>query len=211
VAYEIEEQIRGIGFEGKIYHAKDLKNRYDIRLAELRLITKIINERKIEGAIAELGVYQGNFARELNRNFPDRQLYLFDTFEGFQAEDIAIEKDMSKANKGDFSETSEEFIWKTLPYPNRVAILKGRFPQTIPKEDIKYALVSLDADLYEPTRHGLSYFYSRLSSGGVLLIHDYDSQQFPGVKKAVDEYCNKHHLFLIPICDFHGTAILVRP
>lgn len=210
-AHKIEEQIRGIGFEGKIYHAKDLKNRYDIRLAELRLIAEIIIGRKIEGVIAELGVYQGKFAKELNRNFPNRKLYLFDTFEGFQAEDIAVEKNLSKGTTGDFSDTHMEFIRAALPYPNQVVILKGRFPETIPKEELKYALVSLDADLYEPTRQGLAYFYPRLSSGGMLLIHDYNSQQFTGVKKAVDEYLNDQNLFLIPICDFHGTAILVRP
>lgn len=210
-ANEIEKQIRGLGFMGSIKHAKDLKNRYDIRLAELRLIAKTIEFRKIVGVIAELGVYQGNFARELNRNFPDRKLYLFDTFEGFQPEDIAKERGLSKAGKGDFSDTSEDFIRENLAYPSQVVILKGRFPETIPKEEIKYSLVSLDADLYEPTRQGLGYFYPRLSSGGVLLIHDYNSRQFPGVKKAVDEYLNDQNLFLIPICDFHGTAILMKP
>ena len=210
-AHEIEKQIRGLGFKGSIKHAKDLKNRYDIRLAELRLIAKTIEFRKIVGAIAELGVYQGNFAREINRNFPDRKLYLFDTFEGFQPEDIAVENGLSKGITGDFSDASVEFIRAALPYPNQVMILKGRFPETIPKEDLRFALVSLDADLYEPTRQGLAYFYPRLSSGGVLLIHDYNSRQFPGVKKAVDEYLNDQNLFLIPICDFHGTAILMKP
>ncbi|MBC3797614.1 TylF/MycF/NovP-related O-methyltransferase [Acetobacterium tundrae] len=210
-AHEIEKQIRGLGFKGSIEHAKNLKNRYDIRLAELRLIAETIKDRKIEGAIAELGVYQGKFARELNRNFPDRKLYLFDTFEGFQPEDIAVEKGLSKGVTGDFSDTSVEFIRAALPYPNQVVILKGRFPETIPKEDLKYALVSLDADLYEPTRQGLAYFYPRLSSGGMLLIHDYNSRQFSGVKKAVDDYCKKQNIFLFPICDFHGTAILMKP
>ncbi|MDZ5726210.1 TylF/MycF/NovP-related O-methyltransferase [Acetobacterium sp. K1/6] len=210
-ADEIEKQLRGLGFKGRIKHASDLKNKYNIRLAELRLMAKTIESRKIVGAIAELGVYQGDFARELNRNFPERKLYLFDTFEGFQAEDIAKEKGLSKAGNGDFSETSEAFIRDTLPYPNQVVILKGRFPETIPKEDLKYALVSLDADLYEPIRQGLTYFYPRLSSGGALLIHDYNSWQFPGVKKAVDEYCKAQNIFLIPICDFHGTAILMKP
>ncbi|KNZ41019.1 TylF/MycF/NovP-related O-methyltransferase [Acetobacterium bakii] len=210
-ASEIEKQIRTFGFEGSIKHASDFKNKYDVRLAELRLIAEEIKRRNIEGAIAELGVYQGKFASELNRNFKERKLYLFDTFEGFQAEDLRIEKGLSKAKEGDFSDTSEEYIRKNLPYPKQAIILKGRFPKTIPRDEILYALVNLDADLYEPTLRGLEYFYPRLSAGGVLLIHDYNSMQFPGVKKAVDEYLNEQNLFLIPLCDFHGTAILMKP
>ncbi|MBI4856247.1 MAG: class I SAM-dependent methyltransferase [Acetobacterium woodii] len=210
-AIAMENQIRDLGFGGIIKHASDFKTKYDVRLAELRLIGSEITKRKVAGAIAELGVYQGKFARELNQNFPDRKLYLFDTFEGFQPEDIVSERGLSKAKAGDFYDTSEEAILNQMPFPEQVAILKGRFPETIPDQEIQYALVSLDADLYEPTRQGLSYFYPRLSSGGVMLIHDYNSMQFPGVKKAVDEYLNDQKLFLIPLCDFHGTAILMKP
>ncbi|WP_373483640.1 TylF/MycF/NovP-related O-methyltransferase [Acetobacterium sp.] len=210
VAIDIENQIRGLGFDGTVKHASDLKNRYDLRLAELRLIGDQIRKRRVTGVIAELGVYQGKFARELNQNFSDRQLYLFDTFEGFVPEDIASERGLSKANPGDFSDTSEEDILNKMPFPGQVEIFKGRFPETIPDEEILYAFVSLDADLYEPTWQGLSYFYPRLSSGGVMLIHDYNSMQFPGVKKAVDEYLNEQKLFIIPLCDFHGTAIFIK-
>nr|WP_320025324.1 TylF/MycF/NovP-related O-methyltransferase [uncultured Acetobacterium sp.] len=210
-AIDMENQIRDLGFGGIIKHASDFKTKYDVRLAELRLIGDEIRKHRIPGAIAELGVYQGKFARDLNHNFPDRKLYLFDTFEGFQPEDIASERGLSKAKAGDFSDTSEAAILNQMPFPGQVAILKGRFPETIPEKEIQYVLVSLDADLYEPTRQGLAYFYPRLSSGGVILIHDYNSMQFPGVKKAVDAYLNDQKLFLIPLCDFHGTAILMKP
>ncbi|PKM61245.1 MAG: hypothetical protein CVU99_04240 [Firmicutes bacterium HGW-Firmicutes-4] len=210
-AIDMENQIRDLGFDGIIKHASDFKTKYDLRLAELRLIGSEIRKRKVAGAIAELGVYQGEFARELNQNFSDRKLYLFDTFDGFQSEDIVSERGLSKAKAGDFSDTSEATILSHMPFPGQVEILKGRFPETIPDLEIRYALVSLDADLYEPTRHGLDYFYPRLSSGGVILIHDYNSTQFPGVKRAVDEYLSKHSLYLIPLCDFHGTAMLIKP
>ncbi|KAF5070040.1 Macrocin-O-methyltransferase [anaerobic digester metagenome] len=209
-AIDMEQQLRDLGFGGIIKHASDLKTKYDVRLAELRLIGDEIKKRRVAGAIAELGVYQGKFARELNHYFPDRKLYLFDTFEGFKPEDIAGERGLSKAKVGDFSDTSTADIINQMPFPGQVVIIKGRFPETIPDQEIQYALVSIDADLYESTRQGLSYFYPRLSSGGVMLIHDYNSMQFPGVKKAVDEFLNEQKLFLIPLCDFHGTAIIIK-
>ena len=38
--------------------------------------------------VAEGGVFQGDFARHINRCFPKSKLYLFDTFSGFDKKDI---------------------------------------------------------------------------------------------------------------------------
>ena len=72
------------------------------------------------------------------------------------------------------------------------------------------AVVSLDTDLYEPTYQGLTYFYPRLSVGGMILIHDYNSRQFPGVGMAVRRFCEEQQLYLVPLMDLHGTAVLIK-
>jgi len=58
---------------------------YEVRNATLELISKEINRYNVEGSAAELGVYKGNFAMQINYFLPDRKLYLFDTFEGFDS------------------------------------------------------------------------------------------------------------------------------
>lgn len=64
------------------------KNYLDyIRLSSLELISHEINFKKVKGNVAELGVYKGKFARYINQYFPDRTLYLFDTFLGFDERD----------------------------------------------------------------------------------------------------------------------------
>ena len=69
------------------------KNYFDyIRLATLELVSYEIAKKNLAGNVAELGVYKGKFARYLNQYFPDRLLYLFDTFEGFDNRDIEREK-----------------------------------------------------------------------------------------------------------------------
>ena len=73
-----------------------------------------------------------------------------------------------------------------------------------------YALVSLDPDLYRPAADGLRFFWDRLSIGGVILIHDYTSFQYPGIRRAVDEFCDREGLTVIPLPDLHGTAILLK-
>ena len=45
-----------------------------------------------KGECAEAGVFEGDFAKWINQYFPDRKLYLFDTFEGFDMRDIEKEK-----------------------------------------------------------------------------------------------------------------------
>ncbi len=34
--------------------------------------------------------------------------------------------------------------------------------------------------------------------------------QFDGVKKAVDKYCAENKLFVLPLMDMHGSAVLIR-
>lgn len=202
------------GYRGEIICLADLKKRYQIRLATCRLIAEEIRRRDLPGAMAELGVYQGEFAEELNRMFPERKLYLFDTFTGFDERDIGA-VDGKRAKAGDFSDTSAEAVLKRMPHPEQIRIKKGYFPESLAlmseeEEKESYALVSLDTDLYQPTLAGLSYFYPKLVPGGYMILDDYNSPQFPGVAEAVHEFCDREGVSVVPLCDLHGTAVLVK-
>lgn len=208
---EISKQLKGSGFKGEIYNISDIRDLIDIRLATARLFANEVKERNIPGEVAELGVYKGAFALEINKLFPNKHLYLFDTFEGFKMEDIKIEKEnnYSKAEVGDFSDTTIEYVRNRLSNPEKVTFIKGYFPDSINIELPKFSFVSLDTDLYESTYQGLKVFYPRLVKGGIIIIHDYNSKQFPGVKEAVRRFCNEEDVYIIPICDMHGSAIIL--
>ena len=64
-----------------------------IRCSSLELVANEILERNTPGAVAELGVYRGEFARLINVAFPDRKLYLFDTFSGFDKEQVREDRE----------------------------------------------------------------------------------------------------------------------
>lgn len=194
-----------------ILNINHLREIFDVRLSILRLLADEINIKKIEGNIAELGVYRGYVAREMNALFKDRKLYLFDTFEGFDKRDTEIENKYENiiAVSGKFSDTSIEEVRNILPYPEQAVFCKGYFPNTAGKIDDRFALVSLDADLYLPTYEGLKYFYPRLSKGGCILIHDFNSSQFPNVKKAVEDFSKEADFRIIPLCDLHGSAVII--
>ena len=206
----IKEQIRSLGFKGTPIVLTDARGTYDVRLATIRLMSKEINERNIEGDIAELGVYKGETASELNRLFPNRTLHLFDTFSGFSDKDVEAEDGRSFAKSGDFSDTSADFVRTRLPHPETARFYVGRFPSLLPEDGTRFALVSLDPDLYLPTAEGLKYFYPRLVGGGVIIIHDYNSAQFRGVREAVTEFCSERGIVPIPMCDLHGSCIIQK-
>jgi len=204
----IEKQLREMGFSGEVHSIQPVRQKYDFRLATLRLLADNLN--RVPGAVAELGVFQGAFAAEINKLFPTKVLYLFDTFDGFAERDVKYEKDhyASRARNGDFSDTSVDVVLKRLPYPEQAIICKGWFPETLPQNLLPLCYVSLDADLYQPTYEGLLTFYPKLSPGGVILIHDCTSRQFPGVGDAVKRFCAEQNLFVTPLCDLHGSGIL---
>lgn len=207
-------QATELGYTGPFMRLGDIYSCFDLRAATFRRIADHIELCNIQGALAELGTYRGDFAWQLNERFPERLLYLFDTFDGFDERDIAIERRMStsKASARDFSNTRDRDVLARMPYEKNVRIRKGFFPETAQGLEETFAIVSIDVDLYAPTLAGLEYFYPRLVSGGAILLHDYNSMQFDGVYNAVRTYEQQHGpLPMVPLSDLHGTAVILKP
>ena len=164
----------------------------------------------VDGALAELGVYQGDLAWQMNLVFPERPLHLFDTFSGFPAQDLAAEPFSHTQGKLDFSDTTAADVLARLPHPEQAIVHAGYFPDTADAALGPFALVSVDADLYAPTLAALDYFLPRMSPGGMLLLHDYANPRFAGVAAAVRDHEASHGpLALVPLPDLHGTAIII--
>lgn len=184
----------------------DLEGDY-VRVRTLELLCAGLGD--VPGAAAELGVYRGSFARCINALLPERTLYLFDTFEGFDPAE-------ARGQGGGFVEahrnTSAERVLRLLPHPEKAVVRQGLFPQTVQGlEDERFCLVSLDVDLEESTLAGLCWFLPRMSEGGCLLLHDYNNPRLPGVRRAVERWeTEQGRLRAVPLCDVNGTlAILV--
>jgi len=138
---------------------------------------------KIEGDIAEVGVYRGGSARLMCEVRGSRSLYLFDTFEGLPDARSGDER----FGSGQYAASYEKVQAYLSPFRD-VHLFKGLFPATAgPIMDKRFSFVHLDVDLYESTRDSLEFFYPRVSPGGIILIHDYLWAE--GVRKAVQEFC----------------------
>ncbi len=179
-----------------------------VRLKTLEALCRRLE--KVPGAAAELGVYRGGFARWINLLLPRRELWLFDTFSGFdRAESAGEAAGLVEAHRN----TDGERILSVLPHPERARLRIGLFPETAAGlEGERFALVSLDADLEESTLSGLRWFWPRLSEGGVLLLHDWDNPALPGVKRALECFEAEQNKRLpgVPLCDVCGTLVLAR-
>ena len=212
-AGQMEAQLRALGFDGPILRSDALKT-FDARAATMRLLAEQIRGEEIPGDVAELGVFRGDFAALINATFPDRTIHLFDTFEGFPAGDVEIEREqgLSGAKAGDFADTDAETVGERLPCRERAVFHRGYFPETFRSCTEKtFAFVSVDADLYAPTAAALPLFWDRLSPGGALLVHDVNGTQYTGAGRAVREFCREKGLLPMPVCDLHGSVALRKP
>lgn len=209
----LRAQLGALGYTGETLLLGELYALFDIRSATLKRLAGRMRQAGVPGAVAELGVYKGDFAWQLNEQFFDRKLYLFDTFAGFDEQDVAAEhrQGASGARARDFCDTRAEDVLARMPHKERVVLLAGRFPGTAKGLEERFALVSIDADLYAPTLAGLAYFYPRLSPGGAILLHDYNNTRFGGVRRAVEDFeAEQGALALVPLGDLHGTAVIMR-
>jgi hypothetical protein len=174
-------------------------------------------DRSIPGGFAECGVWRGGSVlamlltlQELQAT--DRDVHLFDTFEGMTAptaHDVSPFDPPARETWDQALDTgqrawpqlfdpdvfSEEDVRRTLlgtGYPpERLHFVRGPVEQTLPaRAPTRLALLRLDTDWYESTRAGMDHLFPRLSEGGVLIVDDYG--HWAGAQRAVDEHFDAH-------------------
>lgn len=190
------------------------------RVAALVDATHYIAKNKIPGAIVECGVWKGGsmmaVARTLLANHDaNRELYLFDTYSGMtQPSEADVALDGTKA--ADEYELHPEGwcsagvalvrdAMRLTGYDERkMHFVEGLVEETIPgNAPEQIALLRLDTDWYESTRHEMIHLFPRIAPGGVLIIDDYGHWQ--GARRAVDEYLAEHRIPLL-LCRIDYTA-----
>lgn len=183
-----------------------------VRNSSLELVAREITGNNIIGAVAELGVFRGDYAKLINRAFPDRKLYLFDTFEGFDPRDVDLDREKGfSGDVDDFSSTSIKRVLKKMKHPDNCVIMKGYFPDTAIGLDERFSFVNIDCDLYTPVRMGLDYFWKRLADGGYMFIHDYQDPVYSGARTAIKEFCIANSVAYFPMTDTCGSAVIAKP
>jgi O-methyltransferase len=183
------------------------------RLASVVDAVRYCVARGIPGSFAECGVWRGGSVLAMiltlqDLGVGDRDVFLYDTFEGMTEpteSDVAMTgesaldawKDAQARDERAFSEMfgrhafDEQSVRDVVlgtSYPaERIHFVRGPVEETIPATIPEaLALLRLDTDWYESTRHELEHLYPRLGDGGVLFFDDYG--HWEGARRAVDEY-----------------------
>jgi O-methyltransferase len=174
--------------------------------------------RGIGGAFAECGVWRGGSILAMiltlqDLGCADRDIYLYDTFEGMteptefdvspvEPPALTTWRQATEANHRPWpayfepDAFNEETVRATLVstgYPaERLHFVRGPVEETIPAAaPERLALLRLDTDWYESTRHELQHLFPLLARGGVLIVDDYG--HWEGARRAVDEYFSTEH------------------
>ena len=173
--------------------------------SETNEILKIAREcLGLPGDFVELGCYEGDTSLLLAELLRDansgdansgredaKRLWIYDSFEGLPAKtdaDFSVAGEAFQAGVLAVSkrEVKLRFLRAGLPVP---VITKGWFSD-LTDNDLppKIAFAFLDGDLYESIRDSLKLVENKMIDGGIIIVHDYNNPELPGVTKAVDEW-----------------------
>lgn len=168
----------------------------------------------VQGSIVECGVWRGGSMMAaaltlLGEADVSRDLYLYDTYEGmseptradqtYDGQSAASILAATPRGRGPWCESPLEEVKRNLAstgYPlERVHFVRGKVEESIPGTlPGPTAILRLDTDWYESTRHELEHLYPLLVRRGILIVDDYG--HWRGARKATDEYLDTHRLSL---------------
>ena len=190
---------------------------------------------QVAGALVECGVWRGGSALAMvlalvDLDVRDRDLWLYDTFDGMTR---PSEADTSSFHAPATDEWRAARAVGSVAYPElfgpgrfgldavrrlllatgyppeRIHLVPGAVEQTVPEQAPgEVAVLRLDTDWYESTRHELEHLYPRLSPNGVLLVDDYG--HWDGARRATEEYFANHPRPLLARTDYTGRLAVKR-
>ena len=154
-----------------------------------------------DGAVAEVGVWRGEFSREILDLCCPEKLYLIDCW---QTQDPEVYNDHKNIKQQEFDVVCEQVTKEFTRFPG-VEVLRKFSHEAAPMfEDEYFDWVYIDGNhSYEAVREDLNLWWPKIKRGGHLSGHDYTdwiriytTVRTVGVRKAVDEFIISNGLSL---------------
>ena len=185
------------------------------RIAVLETAVRHIVVQNTPGVFVECGVAKGGSTMAMaytlmELGVKDRDLYLYDTFEGMPEPDDADRGRFGEPARKSWRKRRDEAGSSTwinhgldevranlarTHYPEaRLHFIKGKVEDTLPEQAPPgtIALLRLDTDWHASTKAEMDHLYPKLARGGIVIVDDYFRWQ--GARKAVDEYVAEHRI-----------------
>lgn len=161
------------------------------------LVDTVDRTTSVPGNIVEVGCAYGATTVFLNKHLEwsgiQKQYFAVDTFAGFTADDVAVEREYrGKADAYErYTDVTLPLFEKTLKQngvssvlPIRADVNSFDFNRVAP-----IAFCLLDVDLYRPMRRALDEIYDRLSPGGIIVVDDCQKHDlWDGALQAYTEF-----------------------
>ena len=188
------------------------------RMNNVRSECERVVKAGVPGDFMETGVWRGGACIMMRAVLEaycisDRRVIAADSFAGFPPPTQPADAGFDFHSRPDFAVALEEVKGAFARYgllDEQVVFLKGLFKDTLPAAPVDVlALLRLDTDWYESTRHELVHLYPRLVDGGVLIVDDYG--HWEGARKAVDEFLDRRSMG-VPLRRLdYAARVLVKP
>ena len=148
-------------------------------------------ENNIEGDVVEFGCYVGESSKYLMKTLLEtnsqKKLYVYDSFEGLP--ELSKWEEGTGWRAGTLKSTEEilisNFQQNNLPTP----IIHKDWFKNVPEDKIpeKISFAFLDGDFYDSIYDSLSKIFDKVTDGGYICFHDYDRNDLPGVRAAIED------------------------
>ncbi|XWV24486.1 macrocin o-methyltransferase [Tupanvirus deep ocean] len=197
----------------------DLPNVYSMcdtnKINQTKYLLENIIKNGIAGAIVETGVWKGGMGMWMKciikYHNDSRDIWLFDTFSYFPNSQYPTDAGIHNITN---------ILFENMPTPedvkynfkkmglldDKIHIVPGKFNNTLPFVDPgEIAILRLDSDYYDSTLYVLELYYWKITSGGCVIVDDYNNIHV-GCKKAIDDFRSKYNI-TNPIYDVHNESI----
>ena len=166
----------------------------------LQQLQKVL-EGGVPGDVVEFGCYVGTTSVYLQQELKNfrKQLHVYDSFEGLPEK---VDFDLSPAGeqfkKGELFASKNELIKNFKKQNLQLPVIhKGWFSE-LTSSDIpqQICFAYLDGDYFHSILDPLKLIWKNLSPGAIVVVDDYQNEQLPGVKKALDVWGQAHSFSL---------------
>jgi O-methyltransferase len=183
----------------------------DERMYSLYKAIEYTLDNNIKGDFVECGVWKGGSSMLialtlLQKGITNRNIYLYDTFEGMSAPtdaDVAHSGESAGKLLSEQDKAKADSVWCYSPidavkanllstgYPEKhLFFVKGKVEDTLPiTVPSIISLLRLDTDWYESTKIEMEVLYPLLEKQGILIIDDFGFWE--GARRAIVEYFEK--------------------
>jgi len=164
-------------------------------------LSVFLNNNNLTGIGAEVGVKNGRFSNKILNKWHGELLYSIDCWSG----------DDPTKNKRYVN--TKNLLEKHKNRSKIIIATSERARRRIKNNSLDFCYIDADHN-YQKVKKDINWWWVKIKKGGILCGHDYgynfkprEEWPWPGVRKAVDEFCKQNKLAIYTDTENHQKAL----